>query len=64
VQGNKRNFFLKISEFLSVTEFIIKVLASNTAVCSGKRREKKLTRLLHMLKEDLNRVFEKYGAIS
>ena len=36
---------------------------SNTAVCSGKRRKKKLARLLQMLEDDLNWVLEKYGAI-
>jgi hypothetical protein len=64
VQGNIRKKFFKFSGFVSVTEFIIKVYASNTTVCSENRRQKKLARLLHMLKDDLNWVLQKYGAIS
>jgi len=48
----KRN--LKFYDFLSVIEIIINVIASNTAVCSGNRRRRKLARLLRTLKDNLN----------
>jgi hypothetical protein len=49
----------KFSEYVPLTEFIIKVLVSNTIFCSGNRRNRKLARLLNMLKDDLNWVLEK-----
>ena len=65
VQGNiRKKKKIKFSGFVSVTEFIIKVYASNTKVCSGNRRQKKLARLLHMLKDDLNWVLQEYGTIN